>query len=74
MHISRWNEEIPAELKELTEKCWSKDYDKRPDFDEICDVLEASTKKLPAKRGTIRPETMGAGGGGSDSNNCCSIQ
>ena len=62
----RWNETIPEELKKLNQRCWSADFEERPNFGEICDVLEKQMNLLP--KGA---EDSGGGGGGSDG--CCSV-
>ena len=38
---------MPAELKQLVEDCWAPSYDARPDFNAVCDRLEAAQKGLP---------------------------
>ena len=70
----RWNEEIPAPLKALVERCWDTDYERRPNFDEVCDVLEAEAKKLPAKRSLGRADHSNPDAAGTSSNGCCVVQ
>ncbi len=43
----RFGKKVPAELKQLVEDCWAPSYDARPDFNAVCDRLEAAQKGLP---------------------------
>ena len=67
-------------LKDLVERCWDADYDKRPNFDEICDILEEEAGKLGGSRMTRGPASganMAVGqtssSGGSGGGGCCSL-
>ena len=73
--VCRWSEEVPKELKELTERCWSADYESRPNFDEICDILEEQLKRLgKGKMSRGAPAAAGqAAAGGTGSGGCCSV-
>ena len=73
--VCRWGEEVPKELKALTERCWSADYESRPNFDEICDILEEQLKRL-GKDKMCRGSTATTGpaaAGGTGSGGCCSV-
>jgi len=70
----RWNEEIPAPLKQLVERCWDMDYDKRPNFDEICDILEAEARKLGGRSSASTQKVAGEKPGGDHSGTgCCFV-
>lgn len=43
--VNRWGAKVPPALKALVESCWAADYDERPTFDEIVEVLEAELAK-----------------------------
>lgn len=74
----RWHEEIPSRLKNLVERCWDDDYDKRPDFDEICDVLEEEAGGLGGSKMIKRPPGSQAAAPATaaaqkSSTGCCSV-
>lgn len=72
--VCRWHEEIPSRLKQLVERCWDDDYDKRPDFDEICDVLEEEASGLGGSKMVKRPPTAPATAAAQKSSaGCCSV-
>lgn len=58
------------------EQCWDADYEKRPEFDEICDVLDEEAGKL-GKRMTKpapgREPSVSGQQGKSDGGSCCSV-
>jgi hypothetical protein len=69
----RWNEEVPVPLKRLVERCWDTDYDKRPNFDEICDLLEAEARQL-GNGGMMNNQKVSSDKpGGDHSGGCCSV-
>lgn len=72
MPFGRWNEEIPARLRDLVIRCWDADYDKRPNFDEVCDILEEESKMLGSKM-TKGPPTNNAEAHGNSGGKCCSV-
>ena len=41
---------MPAELKAVVEDCWAPSFDARPDFNTVCDRLEAVQKALPPEK------------------------
>ena len=63
-----------APLKQLVERCWDADYNKRPNFDEICDILEAQASKLAGRGAASTIRAAGDKPGGDHSGTgCCSV-
>ena len=70
----RWHQSVPQDLQALTKRCWDADYDKRPEFAEICDVLQAALDKLPMdKKGGGAASASAASSGGGSEGGCCTI-
>ena len=41
--------DVPQQFHKLIERCWDKDPDARPDFEEICTILEGMVTKNTKK-------------------------
>lgn len=63
---NRFGKEVPSELKELVCNCWAPDFEDRPDFNRVYEILERKLKKLP--------ETFGSIAAMPASKPCCSVQ
>lgn len=63
---NRFGKIVPSELKKLVSECWAPDFEGRPDFNQIYEILELQLKELPevARAVTTSPE----------SKPCCSLQ
>ncbi|KAK9838136.1 hypothetical protein WJX81_003291 [Elliptochloris bilobata] len=48
--LNRFGKKVPAALKQLVEDCWAPNFDARPDFNTVCDRLEAVQKALPPEK------------------------
>ena len=48
--LLRWGKKLPAELRTLVQDCWAPKANDRPDFNQICEVLEDVLSKLPADK------------------------
>ena len=48
--VCRFGKKVPAELKAVVEDCWAPNFDARPDFNTVCDRLEAVQKALPPEK------------------------
>ncbi len=56
------------------ERCWDADYNKRPNFDEICDILEEEGRKLGGRSAANTVKLAGEKPGGDHSGGgCCSV-
>ena len=56
-------------LKSMVERCWHKDPEKRPTFQEVVKILDEQMKKVIRTGTDSRSAAAGGGSGG-----CCSIQ
>jgi len=63
--LNRHEQVVPAQLKELVERCWSPDYGQRPEFEEIVELLEEACSSIPAVL-TTEPK--------ASSDACCCVQ
>eukprot|EP00877_Chromochloris_zofingiensis_P001047 jgi/Chrzof1/10943/Cz05g18050.t1 len=62
--VNRYSKKVPDRLKQLVERCWSANYDLRPEFTEVVAELEQVLADLPR-------ETPIASHGNSG---CCAVQ
>lgn len=60
----RQHRKVPDALKELVQRCWDADYDKRPEMTEVIEKLQRVLKELPKETPIATREGEG----------CCSVQ
>jgi hypothetical protein len=54
---------LVQELRKLVQRCWSKDPEQRPEFEEVVQILSAVMKKVPRESPSAGPSHGG----------CCSV-
>lgn len=64
--VNRFGKVVPVELKELVSDCWAPNFEDRPDFHRVYEILEKKLKELP--------ETFGSTAAMPASKPCCSVQ
>ncbi|GIL70021.1 hypothetical protein Vretimale_3301 [Volvox reticuliferus] len=79
---NRREQVVPLRLKRLVETCWAADYETRPEFVEIIEMLEEVSKELkpdlmenrrPASAAKREPQAQPNAAGSNSSSCCCTL-
>jgi len=62
----RQRRKVPDALKQLVERCWDADYDKRPEMTEVIEELKKTLAQLPMEISIAQRERT--------ADSCCVVQ